>query len=117
MGAKPPHPDIAPDGGLSVAPQGRSVAVEGLRLRRCTLCSPFSGARQRPSRSPFSGAGRLRRSAPLCYNAGMRTGQTMVEYVLVLVALLGAALAAGFLVRAVDAQEARTETLLGSGYP
>ncbi len=105
MGAKPPHPDIAPDGGLSVAPQGRSVAGEGLALRACTLCSPFSGA------------GRLRRSAPLCYNAGMRTGQTMVEYVLVLVALLGAALAAGFLVRAVDAQEARTETLLGSGYP
>lgn len=47
----------------------------------------------------------------------MRSGQTMVEYILVLVALLGAALAAGFLIRAVDAQEARTETLLGSGYP
>ena len=41
----------------------------------------------------------------------------MVEYILVLVALLGAALAAGFLIRAVDAQEAWTETLLGSGYP
>ena len=27
-----------------IAPQGRSVAVEGLRLCRCTLCSPFSGA-------------------------------------------------------------------------
>ena len=25
-----------------VAPQGRSVAVEGLALRACTLCSPFS---------------------------------------------------------------------------
>ena len=53
----------------------------------------------------------------LCYNDGMKSGQTMVEYILVLVALLGAALAAGFLIRAVDAQEARTETLLGSGYP
>ena len=29
-------------GGWPVAPEGRSVAVEGLRLRRCTLCSPFS---------------------------------------------------------------------------
>lgn len=47
----------------------------------------------------------------------MKSGQTMVEYILVLAALLGAALAAGFLIRAVDAQEARTETLLGSGYP
>ena len=38
-----PHPPCAPP----VAPQGRSlfsVAVEGLRLRRCTLCSLFSGA-------------------------------------------------------------------------
>ena len=26
-----------------------SVAVEGLALWACTLCSPFSGARQRPS--------------------------------------------------------------------
>lgn len=47
----------------------------------------------------------------------MKSGQTMVEYILVLVALLGAAVAAGFLVKAVNAQEARTETLLGSGYP
>ena len=63
----------------------------------------------------FSGGGH--RPPPLCYNDGMRSGQTMVEYILVLVALLGAALAAGFLVKAVNAQEARTETLLGSGYP
>lgn len=47
----------------------------------------------------------------------MRNGQAMVEYLLVLVALLGAAAAAGLLTQAIRAQEARTETLLGSGYP
>lgn len=51
------------------------------------------------------------------YNARMRNGQAMVEYILVLVALLGAAAAAGLLTQAIRAQEARTETLLGSGYP
>ena len=34
--------------GLFVAPQGRSVAVEGLSLRACTLHSPFSGAASAP---------------------------------------------------------------------
>ena len=51
------------------------------------------------------------------YNARMRNGQAMVEYLLVLVALLGAAAAASLLTQAIRAQEARTETLLGSGYP
>lgn len=51
------------------------------------------------------------------YDNRMRRGQTLVEYVLVLVLLLGAASAAGFMVRAVRAQAARTETLLGSDYP
>ncbi len=47
----------------------------------------------------------------------MRRGQTLVEYVLVLVLLLGAAAAAGLVVRAVRAQSARTAALLGSDYP
>ena len=51
------------------------------------------------------------------YDNRMRRGQTLVEYVLVLVLLLGAASVAGFMVRAVRAQAARTETLLGSDYP
>ena len=29
-----------------------SVAVEGLALRACTLCSPFSGRHSRPSNHP-----------------------------------------------------------------
>lgn len=47
----------------------------------------------------------------------MRHGQTLVEYVLVLALLLGAASAAGLVVRAVRAQSARTDALLGSDYP
>lgn len=53
----------------------------------------------------------------VCYDNRMRHGQTLVEYVLVLALLLGAATVAGFMVRAVRAQSARTDTLLGSDYP
>ena len=64
-----------------------------------------------PSGLPRPGA------SVLCYNDGMRRGQTLAEYVLVLVLLMGAAAAAGLVVRAVRAQSARTATLLGSDYP
>ncbi|MEG1552769.1 MAG: hypothetical protein RR133_04070 [Kiritimatiellia bacterium] len=47
----------------------------------------------------------------------MKRGQTLVEYVLVLVLLLGAATAVGFVAKAVRAQSARTQLLLGSDYP
>jgi len=47
----------------------------------------------------------------------VRCGQTLVEYVLVFVLLLGAVAAAGFVVRAVRAQAARTHALLSSDYP
>ena len=40
-----------------------SVAVEGLALRACTLCSPFSGVRQRPS--PCRGVGQRPTSSDL----------------------------------------------------
>ncbi len=53
----------------------------------------------------------------LCYYIGMRCGQTLVEYILVLVLLLGAAAAAGWVVRAVRVQSARTSLLLGSDFP
>ena len=45
-----------------------SVAVGGLSLRACTLCSPFSGARQRPH-SPKRGV----RSPPCSYRPPGRT--------------------------------------------
>ncbi len=41
----------------------------------------------------------------------------MVEYILIFVLLLSAVAAAGFIVRAVNAQSARTQTLLTSDYP
>lgn len=47
----------------------------------------------------------------------MRLGQTMVEYLLVLVLLLGAAAMAGWVVRAIHRQSDRTDALLGSDYP
>ncbi len=47
----------------------------------------------------------------------MKRGQTTVEYLLVMVLLMSAALLAGWLVRAVNAQHARTQLLLGSDYP
>ena len=53
----------------------------------------------------------------VCYNGAMRRGQTLVEYVLVLVLLMEAAAAPGLVVRAVRSQSARTATLLGSDYP
>lgn len=53
----------------------------------------------------------------MCYNALMRHGQTLVEYILVLVTLLGAAAAAGLLAKAIHAQTQRTDALLGSEYP
>ena len=47
----------------------------------------------------------------------MRRGQTMLEYVLVLLALMGAAAASGLLIRAMDAQAERSKILLGSEFP
>ncbi|MBR5590922.1 MAG: hypothetical protein IKW38_00110 [Kiritimatiellae bacterium] len=47
----------------------------------------------------------------------VRRGQTLVEYVLVLVLLMAAATATGFIVRAINRQHARTDTILGSHYP
>ncbi len=51
------------------------------------------------------------------YIISMRCGQTMVEYVLVLVLLMAAVTAAGWVVKAVRAQSERSETLLGSDFP
>ncbi len=53
-----------------------------------------------------------------CYAVGMqKSGQTMVEYILVVVALFAAVSAAWYFVRMVRTQTARTETVLGSEYP
>lgn len=53
----------------------------------------------------------------LCYNVPMRCGQTMMEYILVFVLLMGAVAGVGYIVQAIRAQKARTETLLSSDYP
>ncbi|MBQ9693739.1 MAG: hypothetical protein IJV69_03180 [Kiritimatiellae bacterium] len=53
----------------------------------------------------------------LCYDKAMRNGQTLVEYILVLVLLMAAATAAGFIVKALNRQHHRTEVILGSHYP
>ncbi|MBR4317428.1 MAG: hypothetical protein IKT85_01600 [Kiritimatiellae bacterium] len=47
----------------------------------------------------------------------MQKGQTLVEYVLVLVLLMAAATAAGFIIKALNRQHHRTEVILGSHYP
>ncbi len=41
----------------------------------------------------------------------------MVEYLLVMVLLMSAALSAGWITRAINAQRTRTQMLLGSDYP
>ena len=53
----------------------------------------------------------------MLYWAAMKRGQTTVEYLLVMVLLMSAALLTGWLVRAVNTQHARTQLLLGSDYP
>lgn len=47
----------------------------------------------------------------------MQKGQTLVEYVLVLVLLMAAATAAGFIIKALNRQHHRTEVILGAHYP
>lgn len=47
----------------------------------------------------------------------MRCGQTLVEYILVFVLLLGAVFAARYIHTAVRTHSARTAYLLGSDYP
>lgn len=47
----------------------------------------------------------------------MRTGQTMVEYILVFVILFGAVVLTTFIVRAISNQSDRSEMLLASDYP
>jgi hypothetical protein len=47
----------------------------------------------------------------------MKRGQTLVEYVLVVIALAAAVTATGFIVRAINRQHARSVTILSSDYP
>lgn len=56
-------------------------------------------------------------AAHVLYFAAMKRGQTMVEYLLVMVLLMSAALSAGWITRAINAQRTRTQMLLGSDYP
>lgn len=51
------------------------------------------------------------------YYIGMRRGQTMVEYILVFLMLLIAVYASKYLIQSINRQAARTEFLIGSGYP
>ena len=51
-----------------VAPQGRSVAVEGLRLRRCTLRSPWPW-KVCPSGCTLCSLGRVSAPCPICPTA------------------------------------------------
>ncbi len=57
----------------------------------------------------------------LCYNGGMgasgRSGQTMVEYVLAVLALLVVVSAMGWVVAAARRSVVRTEALVSSDYP
>ena len=92
-------------------------------------CAPLTARRatsrersEHPSRAggaPHAGAARTSRAAGahVLYWAAMKRGQTTVEYLLVMVLLMSAALLAGWLVRAVNTQHARTQLLLGSDYP
>lgn len=48
---------------------------------------------------------------------GCRRGQTMLEYVLVFLALIVAVGALGYLVKAARSSAVRTERLVGSDYP
>ena len=92
---------------MAAVPGGLGGGEAAPSRGRSPHLSPFT-----VHRSPFT---RRRRACAIL--GAMKRGQTTVEYLLVMVLLMSAALLAGWLVRAVNTQHARTQLLLGSDYP
>lgn len=96
--------------------------MRGARYARRIVAGSLAAQKGGACYARVRGAGPLRASvastaAHVLYLAAMKRGQTMVEYLLVMVLLMSAALSAGWITRAINAQRTRTQMLLGSDYP